>query len=89
MLKTISERVPPHPTARIDVRELTIGENAVSLRAETDSYESAAKIEEALRREKRFEGARKGEEKKVGDALTFTLTIPLGETEAEPVGEEG
>lgn len=89
MLKTISERVPPHAEARIDVRELTISENSVSFRAETDSYESAAKIEEALRREQRFEGARKGEEKKAGEALTFTMTIPLGGEAAPAEGEEG
>ncbi len=89
MLKTLSERVPPHSQARIDVRELTISDNAVSFRAETDSYESAAKIEESLRREKRFEAARKGEEKKVGEALTFTMTIPLGEEAAAADGEEG
>ncbi|MFN7145754.1 MAG: pilus assembly protein PilM, partial [Myxococcota bacterium] len=90
MLKSISDRVPKHTEARIDVRELTISENAVSFRAETDSYESAAKIEEGLRREKRFEGARKGEEKKVGEALSFTMTIPLGEdAETEAAGEEG
>lgn len=88
MLKSISERVPPHKTARIDVRELTISENAVSFRAETDSYESAAKIEESLRKEKRFESARKGEEKKAGEALTFTMTIPLGEN-AGSEAEEG
>ncbi|MFZ5481022.1 MAG: pilus assembly protein PilM [Myxococcota bacterium] len=88
MLKVISERVPPHKDARIDVRELTISEEAVTFKAETDSYESAAKIEEALRREPRFGNARKADEKKVGEALTFTMNIPLGETAAEE-GEEG
>ena len=91
MMKVISEHVPPASQARIDVRELTIAEQSVSFRAETDSYESAAKIEETLRREDRFKSARKGEEKKVGDTLTFTMTIPLGEeaTAEAPAGEEG
>ncbi len=89
MLKTISERVPPPGEARIDVRELTISEASISFRAETDSYESAAKIEESLRKDARFKSARKGDEKKVGEALTFTMTIPLGETDAAASGEEG
>ncbi len=89
MLKVISAAVPPHSEARIDVRELTISAASISFRAETDSYESAAKIEEALRAEERFKSARKGDEKKVGEALTFTMTIPLGETDAAETGEEG
>lgn len=91
MLKTISSRVPPHAQARIDVKELTISEASISFKAETDSYESAAKIEEALKKEDRFKSARKGDEKKVGEALSFTMTIPLGieEEGAAPAGEEG
>ncbi len=90
LLKAISDRVPGASQARIDVRELTISEAAVSFKAETDSYESAAKIEEALKRDDRFKAARKGDEKKVGEALSFTMTIPLGETETPKVeGEEG
>jgi Tfp pilus assembly PilM family ATPase len=92
MLKAISEHVPTREQARIDVRELTISESAISFKAETDSYESAAKIEEALQRETRFKSARKGEEKKMGDSLTFTMTIPLGtstDADATPTGEEG
>jgi hypothetical protein len=90
MLKAISERVPAHKEARVDVRELSIGEDAVTFKAETDSYESAAKIEESLRRDPRFENARKADEKKVGEALTFTMNIPLGAAEGEAAaGEEG
>jgi Tfp pilus assembly PilM family ATPase len=91
ILKALSEHVPPASQARIDVRELNISESAISFKAETDSYESAAKIEESLQHEDRFKSARKGEEKKVGDALTFTMTIPLGTDEAAPAtdGEEG
>lgn len=87
LLKLLSEKAPPHAQARIDVKELTIGEQSIALRAETDSYESAARIEEALRREPRFKEARKSDEKKTGDALGFNLTIPLAsETSAEEDG---
>jgi Tfp pilus assembly PilM family ATPase len=89
ILKSLSEKVPPPSQARIDVRELTISEGSISFRAETDSYESAAKIEEALQKDDRFKSARKGDEKKVGEALTFTMTIPLGESDAAATGEEG
>ncbi|MDP2309065.1 MAG: pilus assembly protein PilM [Pseudomonadota bacterium] len=89
MLKSLSEKVPSPNQARIDVRELTISEASITFRAETDSYESAAKIEESLQKDERFKSARKGDEKKVGEALTFTMTIPLGETDAAATGEEG
>jgi len=80
--------MPAPGAARIDVRELTISESAVSLKAETDSYESAAKIEEALKRDDQFGEARKADEKKAGEALSFSLTIPL-KAEGDASGEEG
>ena len=88
-LKTLSERVPDKAEARIDVRELTIADDSISLKAETDSYDSAAKIEAAVQREPRFKAARKADEKKIGEALSFTLTIPLGEQAAAATGQEG
>lgn len=87
-LREISTRVPPPSEAKIDVRELTIGEDAISFKAETDSYESAAKIEDSLKSSPAFGGAKKGDEKKIGEVLTFSVTIPLGEA-AKPAGEEG
>lgn len=89
MLKTLSERVPRAADARIDVRELTIAEDTVMMKAETDSYETAAKIETALKNDPRFKDARKADEKKTGEALTFSVTIPLGGTDAATAGEEG
>lgn len=91
-LKQISASVPAPNEARIDVKELSISEDSIVMKAETDSYETAAKIEEALRRLPRFSQARKGDEKKTGDTLQFTLTIPLGieapaEAETTPGGE--
>lgn len=86
MLRLLSEKVPAHGEARIDVRELTITEQALTVRAETDSYESAAKIEEALKREPTFAQARKSDEKKLGEILTFNLNIPLGADAADAAG---
>jgi len=88
LLRKLSDRMPAPGAARIDVRELTISESAVSLKAETDSYESAAKIEEALKRDDQFGEARKADEKKAGEALSFSLTIPL-KAEGDASGEEG
>lgn len=88
MLRKLSERMPAPSQARIDVRELTISEAAVSMKAETDSYESAARIEEALKRDEQFGQARKADEKKAGEGLSFSLTIPL-QAEADVAGEEG
>lgn len=91
MLRTLTQNVPRTKEARIDVRELTIAEDAISMKAETDSYESASKIEESLQREPRFSGAQKSDEKKLGEALSFTVNIPLGAAEgaAPAEGEEG
>lgn len=84
LLKKLSSTLPPNGEARIDIRELTITEEAVSMRAETDSYESAAKIEESLQGSPTFSQARKSDEKKLGEGLSFNLSIPLGTPEAEP-----
>lgn len=89
MLKALSEGVPAVAEARIDVRELTIGDETLSFKAETDSYDSAAKIEEALQRTSRFSQAKRGEEKKVGDVLTFSINIPLAAAAAPGTEEEG
>lgn len=97
MLKAIAEHVPAPSAARIDVKELNIAPGAVTMKAETDSYESAAQIEGALQQEPRFKAAKKADEKKVGEALSFSITIPLtadetvdGADAAAPTpGEEG
>ncbi len=96
MLKAIAEHVPAPSAARIDVKELNIAAGAVTMKAETDTYESAAQIEATLQQEPRFKAAKKADEKKIGDALSFTVTIPLtvpdaaaSEATAPTPGEEG
>lgn len=95
MLRSLSLAVPPSGEARIDVRELTINEDAVSFKADTDTYESAAKIEESIKKNPSFAQAHRSDDKKAGEGLSFTMSIPLGEPPAEdaapaaPAGEEG
>ncbi len=84
MLKRLSQVLPSNEAAKIDVREMTITPEAVSFKAETDSYDSAAKIEDALKASDSFAQARKSDEKKSGDILLFNMSIPLGEPEVEP-----
>jgi general secretion pathway protein L len=87
LLKELSEAMPAAGEAVIDVRELTLSETAISIKADTDGYEQAAKIEASLQAIPRFKGATKGDEKKRGEKVQFTISIPLGD---EPdAGEEG
>src|SRR6185436_10705224 len=83
LLREVSEAVPPGDEARIDVTEMTISEGSLSFDAETDSFNTATKIENTLREHPRFKDARKGEERKCKDDICFKMTIPLGETVAE------
>ncbi len=96
ILKQLSDVLPANNAAKIDVRELTINETAVNFKAETDSYESAAKIEETLKANETFAQAHKSDEKKTGEYLNFSMNIPLGTPEPDeekssgtPAGEEG
>lgn len=77
LLAEISRRVPSGDEATIDVTELSISPTNIVLKAETDGYEQAAKIETALKRSDRFKQARKGDEQKKRDKIRFTITIPL------------
>jgi len=81
LLRDLSQAMPKAEEARIDVKELTISENAMSIKAETDGYDSAARIEASLQRSERFKAAAKGDEKKMGDRLVFTVTVPLDSEE--------
>jgi len=81
LLREISESMPPPGEARIEVSDLTLSDVAVKFTAKTDSYDSAARIEAALQKNERFKNAKKGDEKKLGDGIKFTMTIPLGDEE--------
>lgn len=76
-LRALSLAVPPGSDAKIDVRELTINDDAITFKADTDSYDSSAKIEEALKKSDKFAQAHKSDEKKAGDIVTFSMSIPL------------
>lgn len=83
LLKEISEAMPSPEEATIDVRELVLSETVVTLKADTDGYEAAAKIEASLQRSARFQHATKGDEKKRGEKVQFDISIPLGVDEPE------
>ncbi|MFH1469708.1 MAG: type II secretion system protein GspL [Pseudomonadota bacterium] len=87
LLKELSQAMPPATEAAIDVRELVLSETAISIKADTDGYEQASNIEASLQARPRFKGATKGDEKKRGEKVQFTISIPLGDEPDE--GEEG
>ena len=86
LLREVSENVPPASAATIDVSDLSISPTNIVLKAETDGYEAAATIEAALKQSPRLRQARKGDEQKKRDKVSFTITIPL-EDEGEPTDE--
>ena len=78
ILTDLTENVPPPEQARIAVSELSISETTITMKAETDGFETATRIETALQKNERFKAAQKGDEKKSRDGVRFTITIPLG-----------
>lgn len=82
-LKEISEAMPKAEEAKVDVKEMTISNTGVSMKAETTGYEAAASIEAGLRGNTRFKGAKKADEKKLGDGISFSLSIPFEEEEVD------
>ncbi len=83
VIEKISTNVPPHTEARIDVSELSVTPGTITIKAETDGYEAASKIEAALQKAPGFKAASKGDEKKVREQIRFTITIPLDSDETE------
>jgi hypothetical protein len=62
---------------------MTLSRTSVRIKAETTGYEAAASIEQSLQRRARFKNTVKGDEKKLGDGISFSLTIPLDGDEKE------
>lgn len=79
----LSQSVPSHKDAIIDVNDLTINETGITIRAETSGYEAAATIESALQGTEKFATAKKSEETKKGDKLSFAISIPYEVEEEE------
>lgn len=84
ILLALTQAMPPHPEVVVDVNDFTYNRTAVTFNAETDSYNTAATIETALKANPRFKKAEKSNEQKARDKVTFTMTIPL-----DLAGEEG
>ncbi len=85
-LNQLSNALPEPSKARIDVSELTVNENSINMKAETDGYDAAATIETSLQANQRFKQARKGDEKKARDGIRFSVTISLkDESEEEEI----
>ena len=86
LVKAISEGMPPHAKARIDVNEMVISKTSINLKAETDGFQTATEIEQALKQHPRFKQAQKADEKSMRDGIRFSIIIPL---EIEDTEEEG
>lgn len=86
LVKAISEGMPPHEKARIDVSEMVISKTSINLKAETDGFQTATEIEQALKKHPRFKQAQKADEKSMRDGIRFSIIIPLEVTEEEEEG---
>lgn len=86
LVKALSEGMPPHEKARIDVNEMMISKTSINLKAETDGFQTATEIEQALKQHPRFKQAQKADEKSMRDGIRFSIIIPL---EMEEEEEEG
>jgi type IV pilus assembly protein PilM len=82
-MREISQGMPDHSDAVLDVTELSISSGTISMKVETGGFEDAAKIESSLKAQPRFKQAQKGDEKKRREKVRFTITIPLEGDESE------
>ncbi len=93
LVKAISEGMPPHEKARIDVSEMIISKTSINLKAETDGFQTATEIEQALKQHPRFKQAQKADEKSMRDGIRFSIIIPLevdeSNTDAQDTEEDG
>jgi len=78
-LRALTKAFPPPNQVRVEVSDLTITPATISFSAETDSYASAAAVEESLQKTPRFSKAAKSGDRKIRDRVTFDVSIPLGD----------
>ena len=71
LVKNISESLPPHAQARIDVSEMVISKASINLKAETDGFQTATEIEQTLKQNPKFKQAQKADEKSMRDGIRF------------------
>lgn len=88
-LKALTEAFPAPDQVRVEVTELTITPDNITFNAQTDGYASSSAVEESIKKAPRFKDAAKGNEKKVRETVTFTVTIPLQGGAAATSGEPG
>ena len=86
LVKALSEGMPSHEKARIDVNEMVISKTSINLKAETDGFQTATEIEQALKQHPRFKQAQKADEKSMRDGIRFSIIIPLEVEEEEDEG---
>jgi len=81
--------VPPASASVIDITSLQISENLIVMKAETDGFNSVARVEESLKRNPNFTTATKSNESKTSKGkVAFTITVDRG-VDDELIGEEG
>ena len=88
LIKELSEGMPPHNKARIDVKELVISKASINIKAETDGFQTATAIETALKQKPIFKQAQKADEKSKRDGIQFSIIIPLVQPDEE-IEEDG
>lgn len=86
LVKELSDGMPAHTTARIDVSELIISKNTINVKAETDGFQTATEIEQSLKQRPRFKQAQKADEKSIKNGINFSIVIPLQIEETEEEG---
>ena len=69
------------------MNEMVISKTSINLKAETDGFQTATEIEQALKQHPRFKQAQKADEKSMRDGIRFSIIIPLEIEEDEE--EEG
>jgi len=83
VLRDLSKALPEATDATINVSDLTISSTGVNFKAETSGYEAAATIESALKEEELFLNAKKADERKIPDGISFSMSIPFEEEEVD------